>query len=52
MTCATYRQDNGGVDSSCSPPSMIGDPPDVSVPLKVKTPEFDEMTILTSKVIG
>lgn len=48
-TLVLFLSDNGGVDTVYSPPGLIGDPTDGSVPLKVKLEEFDNAPLRAGK---
>ena len=48
-TLIVFLSDNGGVDTVYSPPGLIGDPTDGSVPLKVKLEEFDNAPLRAGK---
>ena len=48
-TIVVFLSDNGGVDTVCHPPGLIGDPTDGSVPLKIKAREFDNAPLRAGK---
>jgi uncharacterized sulfatase len=48
-TLVIVLSDNGGVDSVCEPPSLRGEPTDGSVPLFVKSFEFDNTPLRAGK---
>jgi uncharacterized sulfatase len=48
-TLVLFLADNGGLDTNYLPPGFTGDPLDGSVPLKVKTQEFDSAPLRAGK---
>jgi len=48
-TLIVFLSDNGGLDTLYSPPGLIGDPTDGTVPLKMKAQEFDNAPLRAGK---